>query len=99
MKLKYKILTGLISSLLIITLTLALSADSIVKSLILKYGPQYTGRKIELQEAKVNIFKFKGQLVGFKIYEKNEKDLFFSIDKFDLDLHFPYLLRKKIKIV
>lgn len=98
MKLKYKILTGLISSLLLITLTLALSADSIVKSLILKYGPQYTGRKIELQEAKVNIFKFKGQLVGFKIYEKNEKDLFFSIDKFDLDLHFPYLLRKKIKI-
>lgn len=98
MKLKYKILIGLISSLLLITLTLALSADSIVKSLILKYGPQYTGRKIELQEAKINIFRFKGQLTGFKIYEKNEKDLFFSIDKFDLDLHFPYLLRKKIKI-
>lgn len=51
-----------------------------------------------LEELDLNIFSVKVQFKNFKIYEKDEKNLFFSIDKLDLNLGLSGFFSKKIKI-
>lgn len=98
MTLKNKILLGIAGIFTSFMLILAFSAGDLGKYIILKYGPQYTGRKIELEKLNLNIFNAKSEFTNFKIYEKDEKTLFFSIDKLDLDLNLPRLFVKDIKI-
>ena len=94
MKRRYKIIISILMTLLTLIVIFAFSAGPLAKYIVLKYGPEYTGRKIELKNAKVNIFNGKIGLYNFKIYEKNGVETFFSIDKFELDLN----LLKRVKI-
>ena len=87
MKMRYKVSIGIAITLVVLVITAALSAGSLVKYLVLKYGPEYTGRKIELEKCSMNIFTAKAGLVKFKIYEKDGKTIFFGIDRFDIDLN------------
>lgn len=87
--------SGIIVSLII---AFAFSAGPLGKYLILKYGPEYIGRKIELEDLKVNVFNASTKFSKLKIYEVDGKSLFFSIDKFDVDLNLISLFAKKIKI-
>lgn len=102
MRKRNKILLGIISAITIIITTLiivvAMNAGTLVKKAILKYGPEYTGRKIELENSEVNIFNAKAELKKFKIYEKDGENLFFSIDTFNIDLNLLELFNKKIVI-
>ena len=98
MKRRYKIIISILMTLLTLIVIFAFSAGPLAKYIVLKYGPEYTGRKIELKNAKVNIFNGKIGLYNFKIYEKNGVETFFSIDKFELDLNLLKLIQKRVKI-
>ena len=98
MRIRYKVLIGIAVTFLGLIIAVALSAGPLVKYALLKYGPEYTGRKIELEKCRINIFTAKAGLVKLKIYEKDGKTIFLGIDRFDIDLNMLKLFQKRVKI-
>lgn len=98
MRTRYKVLIGVAVTVVVLVIAAALSAGPLVKYAVLKYGPEYTGRKIELEKCSMNIFTAKAGLIKFKIYEKDGKNIFFGIDRFDVDLNVLKLFQKRVKI-
>ena len=63
MKTRYKVLIGVAVTVVVLFIAAALSAGPLVKYVVLKYGPEYTGRKIELEKCSMNIFIAKAGLI------------------------------------
>src|ERR1035437_5084191 len=84
--------------LVIIIVAIALAISPVAKSYIEKNSKEMIGRKITMRNLHVNIFSGTLELDSIYMYEKNDKDIFASIDTFYVNLTLTKLLSKNLEI-
>jgi hypothetical protein len=68
-----------------------------LKKYINEHGNEYTGRKIAVQEIKINFFKSTFSILDFKLFEADGQSIFVSFDTLQIDLSpFPLLSSKLV---
>ena len=98
---KSKLIKSLViiaSVLVIIIVAIALAISPVAKSYIEKNSKEMIGRKITMRNLHVNIFSGTLELDSIYMYEKNDKDIFASIDTFYVNLTLTKLLSKNLEI-
>jgi hypothetical protein len=99
MKRKIKIaLLIVMSVLVIITLALAIFAPPYAKSYIQKHSKELVGRKVLIKDLHLNIFTGRFEIDSLRVYEKNDRDLFVSIDTFLVRVKLLKLINSKIEV-
>ena len=93
-----KIIFIIVLSFITLLIILALVISPVTKNYVLKHGKELTGRKLEMADLHLNIFTGTLELDAIKMFEKNDKDVFASIDTFLLDLKISKLWSKKLEI-
>ncbi|HYM93272.1 MAG TPA: DUF748 domain-containing protein, partial [Chitinophagaceae bacterium] len=68
------------------------------KYIVEKYAVKYTGRKIKIDHAYVNLFKGSIQFTNLKIYEQNSDSIFLSAKALNADISLFKLLSKTCQI-
>ena len=96
-KLKKVLIVLLLSGLLFVGIIIALISP-IAKYLIEKYDKQITGRSISIKSAYLNPFTGYLYLKNLRIFEANDKELFFKSDGLAVDISLWKLLRKEYVI-
>ncbi|MBU3745482.1 MAG: DUF748 domain-containing protein, partial [Sediminibacterium sp.] len=78
-----RILLFIFSSLVALVILAAIFISPIAKYLIEKYSEQYTGRLINMNYLRINLFNGEVNLKGLRIYEKERKGIFVSVGEID----------------
>lgn len=78
-----KILLFTLVSLVALFLLLAIFISPITKYLIEKYSEQYTGRLINMDYLRINLFNGDVNVKGLRIHEKNKKQVFVGVGEID----------------
>ena len=86
------------SVLVIITLALAIFAPPYAKNYIQKHSKELVGRKVLIKDLHLNIFTGRFEIDSLRVYEKNDRDLFVSIDTFLLRVKLLKLISSKIEV-
>ncbi|MDR3653062.1 MAG: DUF748 domain-containing protein [Paludibacter sp.] len=94
----FKILLTITSAIAIIVLILALGISPVTKNYIEKHSKELIGRKVQMKGLHINIFTGTLELDSIYLYEKNNKDVFASIDTFFVNIELTKLLSKNLEI-
>ena len=78
-----RILLFIFSSLVALVILAAIFISPIAKYLIEKYSEQYTGRLINMNYLRINLFNGEVNVKGLRIYEKERKGIFVSVGEID----------------
>lgn len=89
------IVTTILAALLLI---FALAISPIAEDYIEKHSKKLIGRKVVMKDLRLNIFTGTIKLDSIIMYEKNDRDIFASIDTFFVDITLTKLLSSKIEI-
>ncbi|MCB0806018.1 MAG: DUF748 domain-containing protein, partial [Bacteroidales bacterium] len=81
-----KIIVITLSLLVVIIILAMLLLPGIIRRYAEKNGPDLTGRKIELNKLRVNYFSGTVKLIGFKMYEADQKEVFTAFDTLLVDM-------------
>ncbi|MEZ5084639.1 MAG: DUF748 domain-containing protein, partial [Bacteroidales bacterium] len=88
-----KILFWVLGSLLGIIILGLILLPGIVKNYAVKHSKELIGRQIAIDKLKLNYLAGKLKITDFKMYEANEKDIFFSFDTLFVDfIPFKYFV-------
>lgn len=98
MKKGIKITIIVVSSIVLLILLIAIFISPIAKNYIEKNSKELVGRKISMENLKINIFTGTLKIDNLNLYEKNEKDKFVSFDTLDVDVSLWKLVAKKVNI-
>jgi len=86
------------SVLVIVTVAIALFAPSYTKNYIQKHSKELVGRKVLIKDLHLNIFTGRFEIDSLRVYEKNDRDLFVSIDTFLIRVKLLQLISKKVEV-
>lgn len=95
-----KILLFVITSLLALFILAAIFISPIARYLIEKYSEQYTGRLINMDYLRINLFNGEINVKGLRIHEKNKRQVFIGVGEIDARvglwrmLYSNYLVKK-----
>ncbi|MFN5428990.1 MAG: hypothetical protein ACK5BO_13270, partial [Bacteroidota bacterium] len=95
-----KILLFVITSLLALFILAAIFISPIARYLIEKYSEQYTGRLINMDYLRINLFNGEINVTGLRITEKNKRQVFIGVGEIDARvglwrmLYSNYLVKK-----
>ena len=73
-------------------------APGIAKNYINKHGKELAGRTLHIENLKYNFFTSTLQISGFKYFEKNDTDVFVSLDTFLVNMKPLKFLNKEIYV-
>jgi hypothetical protein len=76
----------------------ALTVSPIVKSYVVKHSKEMIGRKIAINGLHINIFTGSLEIDSVRMFEKDDKTVFASIDSFYMNLTLHKLLSSKVEI-
>lgn len=77
---------------------LLLILPGLAKHYIVNHSKDYLGRKFSIEHIRVNYFTAKVRIIGFKLYEPDDKTVFVSFDQFLVNLQPLNALKKEIVI-
>lgn len=99
MKRKVLIITASIVAVIVaIIVALALSISPIAKSYIEKHSKELIGRKVLMKDLKIDLFSGSLHINDFKMYEKDDKQVFASVDSFYVNLSLVKLLSSTVQL-
>ena len=87
-----------VSALIVLVVIIALSISSIAKGYIEKHSKELIGRKVLMQKLHVNIFTGTLAIDSVRMYEKDDKQIFASIDSFYMHLTLHKLISSKVEM-
>lgn len=93
-----KIILIVFSVIIALVAIVALGISSFAKSYIEKNSKELIGRQVQMKDLKINIFTGTLYLDSLLMYEKNDTDVFASVDSFYMNLELLKLLESKIEI-
>ena len=98
-----RIVLIVISSLIALVILAAIFISPIAKYVIEKYSEQYTGRLINMNYLRINLFNGDINVKGLRIYEKGRKGVFISVGEINsrvslLRMFYSNYLIKKLTI-
>lgn len=93
-----RIILIILSVIIILIGVAALGISSFAKSYIEKNSKELIGRQVLMKDLKINIFTGTLRVDSLLMYEKNDKDVFTSVDSFYMNLELLKLLESKIEI-
>ena len=93
-----KILLIISSTLVFLLLITAIFISPVTKNYIVKHSKEMVGRKVEIRGLHINLFTGSLEVDSIYIFEKNDKDIFASLDTFFVDITLSKLLTKNLEI-
>jgi hypothetical protein len=98
-----RIVLFIISSIVALVILAAIFISPIAKYVIEKYSEQYTGRLINMNYLRINLFNGEINVKGLRIYEKGRKGIFISVGEVNsrvsvLRMFYSNYLIKKLTI-
>lgn len=87
-----------VSVLVVLVAALALGISPYAKKYIESHSKELVGRQIRMKDLKLNIFTGTLCLDSVRMYEKDDKTIFASIDSFYMDLTLTKLLGSRIEV-
>lgn len=93
-----KISLIVVGSLLVLLIAIAFSISPIAKSYIEKHSKELIGRKVLMKKLHLNIFTGTLELDSIRMYEKNDKDVFASMDTFFINMTLYKLIASKVEL-
>lgn len=78
-----KILLFTLASLVALFILLAIFISPVARYLIEKYSEEYSGRLINMDYLRINLFNGEVNVKGLRIHEKNKKQVFVGIGEVD----------------
>ncbi len=98
MKIIKRIFIGLVLLLVVVAVAVAFGTAPMGKKYVNEHGQELIGRRIQIEDFKLNILTGNVALSNANIYEKNGDSVFASVKKIDLDLSMIDLIQGKIHI-
>lgn len=82
----------------LLLVALNLFGPRIAKSYIEKHSKEMVGRQLKITSLKLNVFTGRVVVVGFKMLEANDKQVFVSFDSLEVRIKLLKLLRKELLV-
>ena len=99
MKRAIKIITFFILPALIALIIIALIAlPYVAKNYINEHGKEYSGRKMLVNQIRINYFTTTFSIIGFKMFEADERETFVAFDSLTVDINPIRLLSSELEI-
>lgn len=93
-----KILLIVLSVIIVIVVAIALTISPITRNYIEKHSKEMVGRKILIKDLHLNIFTGRLEMDSIRMYEKNDKELFASVDTFLIKISLFKLISSRIEV-
>lgn len=93
-----KVLLGIFLVLLALMLVLVVGVSPFLKNYIEKNSQELVGRKMRMNDLRLNLFTGTLYLDAVRMYEKDDTTLFASIDSFYVDLELLKLLERRVEV-
>ncbi|MFT4073809.1 MAG: DUF748 domain-containing protein [Dysgonamonadaceae bacterium] len=93
-----KIIACIVAFLIVIIVAFALCISPLAKNYIEKNSKKLVGRKVLMKDLKINIFEGSLRIDSIRMYEKDDKRVFTSIDSFFVDISLLKLISKDVVV-
>jgi len=93
-----KILLIIVSVIFVLIIALALAISPITKNYIQKHSKELIGRKVVMKGLHLNIFTGRMEVDSLRMFEKNDRDLFASVDTFLVRVSLLKLISSKVEV-
>jgi len=88
MKKAFKIIFFIVLPILIALIIIVLVAlPPVAKNYINKHGKEYTGRKLSVNQIRINYFTSTFHVIGFKMFEADEQSTFVAFDSLTVNIN------------
>lgn len=91
-----RILIIIFLSIILLIFIIYFTISPITKSYIIKHDKELIGRKISIEDLRINIFKARLDIKNFNLYEKDDKTVFFGLDSLNFEIKLFPMLKNKI---
>lgn len=86
------------SVIVLLVLLAALLVSPVAKAYIVRHSKELTGRQIDIEKLRINVFNGSLKMQGFKLKEADDATDFASLEEIDVRMSLPKLLQNKIII-
>jgi len=99
MKKAFKIIFFFVLPILIALIIIVLVAlPPVAKNYINKHGKEYTGRKLSVNQIRINYFTSTLNVIGFKMFEADEQSTFVAFDSLTININLMRLFSSELNI-
>lgn len=98
MKKWVKVTIIVISTLVVLVGLAALLVSPVAKYYIEKNSKELIGRQVKMKSLHINLFTGSLEIDSLRMYEKNDKQVFASVDSFEMNLELAKLISKDIEV-
>jgi hypothetical protein len=88
----------ILPAILVLLVAAMFALPHIAKNYINKHGKEYVGRKLAVNQIRINYFTTTFNIIGFKMFEADDRATFFAFDTLTVDINPFRLLSSELEI-